>query len=586
MKGVKYLFSYCWKNNKKFVVYTLLQQLLASGLALTVLIFPKFILDELTGEQRVEQLIYYTALLVLTNFLGGLLVNQLRSRAFIEKSRLFVSFQTTLTENLAKADFEKMESATFLDQKSKASKFLYGNGRGFATVFDDMITIVGNCFVFAGIVGILLTLDMRLVLLFVGLALLNGLFDRRVKKRFVAFDMMKAPVERKTGYLVNLIESFQYGKEIRIFGLTDWLVEKVRSELSAGNAFYAKQIKEANKTQDFNLVTTLIRDGVTYAVLIAQVLGGVITIGSFTMYLNAVAKFSGALKEVFDSILSISQYQGYFEALEAYLNVPQTMRISGKADLMAGPYTIELRNVSFTYKGQTSPSLKNVDLTIAPGEKVAVVGENGAGKTTLIKLIARLYDPTEGVILINGVDIREIEYEQYMKIIAAVFQDYKLFSFSLKENIAFDRDTSAEVIEAVLQRNGFSNKLDKLENGIDTSIYKDFDETGFEPSGGEGQKIALARAEFKDTPVIILDEPTAAMDPRAEYELYARFNEIVKEKSALFISHRLSSTRFCDKVILLANGEIKEAGTHEELMAADKQYKELYSMQAQYYTAQ
>ena len=240
-------------------------------------------------------------------------------------------------------------------------------------------------------------------------------------------------------------------------------------------------------------------------------------------------------------------------------------------------------DVSFRYPGQNTYSLKNINLTINAGEKLAVVGENGAGKTTFIKLLCRLYDPTEGEILLDGICIKDISYDSYLKLIGAVFQDYKLFAFTLKENICFDHEENDENIIDILQKNGMGDKIVELDKGIHTSVYKTFDENGFEPSGGEGQKIALARAIYKDAPIILLDEPTSALDPKAENELYQNFYNIVKGKTAVFISHRMSSTRICDRIILFQAGKIIETGTHEKLMAQKGKYYELFQMQAQYY---
>lgn len=220
------------------------------------------------------------------------------------------------------------------------------------------------------------------------------------------------------------------------------------------------------------------------------------------------------------------------------------------------------------------------------GQKLSIVGENGAGKTTFVKLLCRIYDPTKGVILLDGVDIRDIDYDQYMSIFSTVFQDYKLYALSLKDNVALSCSDTAEdsEIEHVLKRAGFGEKLASLPKGVHTLVYRNFDGEGFEPSGGEGQKIALARAIFKDAPIIVLDEPAAALDPRAEYEMYQNFNSFVGTKTAVYISHRLSSTRFCDKVAVFNNGNIAEYGSHNELLCKKGLYAQLWKMQSTFYT--
>lgn len=396
--------------------------------------------------------------------------------------------------------------------------------------------------------------------------------------------MEKAPVERRTMYLLNIIENFEYGKEERIYNLKDFLIRKISKHLDESNAFYKKQTRVLNKSQYFTAFTSLIRDGITYAYLIFKVVNHHIQIGSFTMYLSAVSQFSVAMNDVMSSIISIRRFGAYYDELDKYVNMPQKMRKGKKTiDNSTSEYTIQFENVSFKYPGASTYALKNVNITISPSEKLAVVGENGAGKTTFVKLLTRLYEPTEGRILLNGVDIQEIEYDAYQSLMAAVFQDFRLFSFTLKDNICFDQECDDAKVIDCLQRSGFGNKLEQLPKGIYTNVYKNFEEEGFEPSGGEGQKIALARALFKNTPIVILDEPTAALDPRAEYEMYQNFNDMSKDKTTIFISHRLSSSKFCDKIAVFVSGEIVEYGSHNELYQANRLYRELFDMQAQFY---
>lgn len=576
--------SYCWRNNKKYVIYTFLYQLLISLMPLLIVVLPKFIIDELLGAQRKSYLLLYVSLLLGYQLLGGLLANFFKKQAFIQKSILFITFQSELTKKMATADFERIESAEFLDQKEKATKFLYGNGQGFGVVFDNFASILGNCFVFIGIIGVIATLNGYLLLCFILLALITSYFDYLTKKKYVSWDMEKAPIERKTNYLINVVESFQYAKEIRIFNLAPWLTRKVDTHLKESNDFYTKQISESVKVENINLLSSFIRDVIAYLFLITQFLLSKITIGEFTMYTTAITTFSTLLKQVLDSVTTIRQYQEYFEALTNYMSVPQIQSISKSTDTkLEEPYELVFDQVTFKYPKAEKNALENISFTIKNGDKVAIVGENGSGKTTLIKLICRLYQPTTGRILLNGQDINNIDFDTYTKLIVSVFQDYKLFSFTIRDNLVFDNpnNLSDDQIESVLSRNGFN--LEKYDKGLSTAIYKNFDESGFEPSGGEGQKIALARAELKNAPFIILDEPTAAMDPKAEQDLYSRFNELTINKTTFFISHRLASTKFCDYIFCLSQGKLVERGTHRELMENKGLYQELYDIQSDMY---
>ena len=248
-------------------------------------------------------------------------------------------------------------------------------------------------------------------------------------------------------------------------------------------------------------------------------------------------------------------------------------------------YDVEFKNVSFQYPGTEQLALKNINLKLKVGERLAVVGMNGSGKTTFIKLLCRLYDPTEGEIKMNDFNIRKYDYRQYLDIFSVVFQDYHLLAMPLGNNVASAENWDTEKAERLLEEVGFGERYADMPKKLETPLYKNFDEDGVNISGGEAQKIALARALYKDAPFIILDEPTAALDPIAEAEIYAKFDEIVGDKTAIYISHRLSSCRFCDKIAVFDKGEIVQVGTHEELLQNEKgKYFELWTAQAQYYT--
>ena len=250
-------------------------------------------------------------------------------------------------------------------------------------------------------------------------------------------------------------------------------------------------------------------------------------------------------------------------------------------------YEVEFRDVSFKYPGSEQYVLRHVNMKFKVGSRLAVVGMNGSGKTTFIKLLCRLYDPTEGVILLNGIDIRKYNYLDYMMIFSVVFQDFRLFALKLGENVASGRDYDPDLVTDCLIKAGFGDRLATLPDGLDTYLYKDYDPAGIDISGGEAQKIALARALYKDAPFIILDEPTAALDPIAEAEIYSKFNDIAGDKTAIYISHRLSSCKFCDEIAVFHEGEVIQKGSHAELLADEAgKYFELWNAQAQYYTEQ
>lgn len=584
IKSLLFLLKQVWKYQKSYIFYAIFLQVAKLVIPLSTIIFPKFIIDELMGEQRFEYILLYVFVLISFNFIGGFFSDYLEGKVFVARGIVFNKFQCHISEKLLDCDYENIENPEFLDIKERARKFLYANGQGFGVVLNSAFNILGDLFVFISIVIVISTLSFWVVLIFSVLVILSAIVDSGVRKKYTEWDMEKAPIERKTSYLLNIIEDFSYGKDIRIYGAKVFLLNKISHHLEVSNQFYAKQIRALNQSKYFNTLMTLVRDGIAYLYLVYKVVKNSISIGDFSMYISAVSQFSNAMSELLQSILDIRQFSGYYDALEQYLNVPSKMREGDKEkDIDTKNICIEFQDVSFKYPGQEKFALKHVNLIIDSGEKVAIIGENGAGKTTFVKLLMRLYDPTSGRITVNGVDITKIDYDYYQSLLAVVFQDYKLFSFTVKDNVVFGKEVDDEIITNELNQIGLQDKLHSLPKGIYTNIYKNFEEDGFEPSGGEGQKIAITRAIHKNAPIIILDEPTAALDPRAEYNIYQNFNQLIKGKTALYISHRMSSAKFCDKVIVFKDGSICENGTHEDLMELKGLYYELYSMQAQYY---
>ena len=270
----------------------------------------------------------------------------------------------------------------------------------------------------------------------------------------------------------------------------------------------------------------------------------------------------------------------YFDFVE----IPSEMKSGERKIAPQESHEFEFRNVSFKYPNTDIYVLKNLSYKIKQGKKLAIVGMNGCGKTTLVKLLCRLYDPTEGEILLDGINIKEYGYSDYLKAFSIVFQDYSLFAMSLAQNISCDETYEKQKVLSCLDEVGFSERLASLENGIDTVLYRDFERNGVMISGGEAQKIAMARALYKDAPIVIFDEPTAALDPISESEIYKRLNAIVKERTAIFISHRLSSCVFSDEILVMDNGEIVQSGSREKLLSdAGGKYHELWNAQAQFY---
>lgn len=379
---------------------------------------------------------------------------------------------------------------------------------------------------------------------------------------------------------------YNVGKEIRLYDQKHIYDKEIESFIQDSDGTLKGIESTSVKYGGISAFISSLIGGLVYIFVGLKAVAGSISIGSIVQYTGSINQFISGSTLVLTSINSIINNNQYLQLYIDFLNIEGekykgTLPVEKRDD---DEYEIEFRNVSFKYPGTDEYVLKNVSIELNIGERLAIVGMNGSGKTTFIKLLCRLYDPDEGEILLNGIDIKKYDYEEYMNLFSIVFQDFKLFSFSLGQNVAASVDYDEKEVEDVLEKVGFKERLDTMPKGVQTPLYKDFDKIGVEISGGEAQKIALARALYRDAPIIILDEPTAALDPIAEFEIYSKFNEIVGTKTAFYISHRLSSCRFCDEIAVFHEGRIIQKGTHEELLEDEEgKYYELWHSQAQYY---
>ena len=337
----------------------------------------------------------------------------------------------------------------------------------------------------------------------------------------------------------------------------------------------------------------LIKNVLLYSVLIYMIMFRGMSISNFVLYIGLVAAFSTAMTDLFCNLVWMNMNRMQLDDFRTFMDwteeIPDYQKGEGTIkNIKLEKYEFKFENVSFKYPGHDKFILKNLNLTIEAGSKLAIVGINGAGKTTLTKLLMRLYEPTEGRILLNGVDIKQFDRESYFNIFAPVFQNIEIFAFPVWQNISMkpENETDRNKVMETLKRSDLEEKINKYENKIDTTLLRIIDPKGVDFSGGERQRLAMARALYSDREVLVLDEPTAALDALAEDKMYQEFNEMVKGKTAIFISHRLSSTRFCDKIVMFEDGKIIEEGTHDELMKTGGKYSDMFQIQAQYYKSE
>lgn len=392
--------------------------------------------------------------------------------------------------------------------------------------------------------------------------------------------------ERKLEYLEDLSDNFPAAKDIKLYALEGWL-NKMMRDYQAFNLMWSKRQRLRYVWGAIlSGAMTLIQDGAAYLFLIAMLLRGELSVGDFVFYFSIVGSIASYLTKLITDIAELNSRAekiGYYRSLFDY---PTAFNHGEGCPLPAGPVKIELKDVWYQYAGAEDYTIKGLNLTIDSGESIALVGMNGAGKTTLVKLICGLYAPTKGEILVNGKRIEEYNIEEYYSLISAVFQQVTPIACTMFEFVASvdrDRPTAREDAIAAMKASGIWEKIERLPNGVDTHLMKNVYDDGVEFSGGEMQKLLLARAIYKNGSILILDEPTAALDPIAENNLYLQYRELTKGKTSLYISHRFASTRFCDRIVLLENGVITESGSHDELMKRNGQYAYMFGVQSKYY---
>lgn len=395
----------------------------------------------------------------------------------------------------------------------------------------------------------------------------------------------EAEYEEHMYYLCRNASNFSAAKDIRIFGLRSWLNDMYNKALEAYVAFNKRAEGVYIWASIVDLLLTFVRNGAAYAMLIAMVVKGDIGVAEFLLLFTAVGGFTDWVTGILSGLNTLYKQSLDISSMREFLEYPEPFRFEGGVAIPAGAkHELRLVGVSFRYPGAEEYVLKDINLTLASGEKLAVVGLNGAGKTTLIKLMCGFLDPTEGKVLLDGIDIREFNRREYYTLFSAVFQSFSLLAASVAANVAQKEEgIDMERVKDCISRAGLKSKVESLPNGYDTLLNREVYDDAAELSGGELQRMMLARALYRDAPFIMLDEPTAALDPIAEADMYMKYNEMTDGRSSVYISHRLASTRFCDRIILLDGGGIAEVGTHAELLALGGRYAELFEVQSKYY---
>ena len=567
------------------------------------------LIDEIAGECDPQMLTAYVLALMSTSAVLSLLCAGLTRWKNVQIACLWHTQNKVFMEKLLSMDFADMDDGHVQELRSRIWQNTDAGGWGlykliysFEKIISSVMSIISAILLTASLFILPVTADsgwlmilnhpvfiLLIIAVMFGVTFAAPLLSVKANSYWVKYADENQLGNRLFGFwLGNLGNDRSKALDVRIYR-QDILS---RNNLKKYNPFSpASKLAKAARGpmggyQALSGAVSQIFVGVAYIFVCLKALGGAFGVGRIVQYVSAIIALSGGLSMFIETLDELRNNTSFLRTVFEFLDMPNKM-VQGNMVVSQNNekgYVFEFRNVSFRYPGQEDYALRNVSMTFHAGQRLAIVGMNGSGKTTFIKLLCRLYDPTEGEILLNGIDIRKYSYHEYMQLFSVVFQDFKLLSFELGQNVAGSMNVDLDKADQCLRDAGFGSRLDKLEAGLSTTIYQDFDEKGVDISGGEAQKIALARALYKDAPFIILDEPTAALDPIAEFEVYSRMNQMIGEKSVVFISHRLSSCRFCHDIAVFHEGRLIQHGSHDELVA-DKygKYYELWNAQAQYY---
>ena len=602
-KGFKLINKYC---PKMFLSETL-HALFSAVTPYVVIYFSALIINELSGGRNPQKLWQLTSVTLIVTMVLALIQGVL-SRWMNSKNKLYYySFMKMFSDKMFSMDFEDLDSAKMLDLKSQIMQNNQWNSWGLSIIKYDFHNAVQSVF------GILsaVTLTFSLFTSFVPdsagdlIFLNNPLFIILIIGIIIIATFLAPALSNKaSSYWVKLSEDMKLGNRFfshfgffafeyeRALDIRIYEQNKLGLNYSKSKGNFTNRSLSAKYARGprglFNAASGAVSKislFFVYVFVCLKAYAGAFGIGSVTQYVGALSSLSGNISALVQFIGTMKNNVPFLKATFEYLDKENKMYKGSLTTEKRSDrnYQVEFKNVSFKYPGSEIYALKNVSVKFEVGKRLAVVGMNGSGKTTFIKLLCRLYDPEEGEILLNGINIKKYNYDEYMKIFSVVFQDYKLLARPLAENVAASCDYDENLVYDSLNKAGFGERLKEFPKGINTFLYKNWDKEGVEVSGGEAQKIAIARALYKDAPFIILDEPTAALDPIAEAEIYSKFNEIVGDKTAIYISHRLSSCKFCDEIMVFDNGNIIEKGSHNELLNNKRKYFELWNAQAQYY---
>ncbi len=549
---------------------------------------PKIVIEQITTGVEIKNI------LLVTGIGTGILALCAAGKVFFEKLLFFqkLRMNTYYTELVAikgmTADYCHQETEQFRKLHTESAGACNNNYSPMTQVYEVGIGLCTSTLGFVLYFGILARLSIGLVFLLIAVTVCSCLLNHKAIRWTEKHRDEKVRYQQRTDYLARVSGDVKSAKDIRLYRMNEWLSDVYRKNVEGLNGWYRRYTKTVFGVAVGDSGLSLVREAAAYAYLLYRVIAGDMSVADFVLYFGVITGFSAWLSGMFGQVTALSRISSAVNYVRTFLAYPDTYTREGGRELpeaSEGPKELSLCNVSYRYEGVEKDTLSGLTLTVAPREHLAIVGLNGAGKTTLVKLLCGLTDPTEGSVRYDGVDVKAYNREAYYGLFSAVFQQFSLLPVTFAEAVAEEEPSKIdrERVEACLKTAGLWEKIASLPKGMDSEYSRAVNDEGTELSGGQIQRLLLARALYRKAPIMVLDEPTAALDPIAESNLYETYHEMMEECSTVFISHRLASTRFCDRIVLMEGGKMIEEGTHTELLNKKGRYYELYETQAKYY---
>ena len=584
VNNILYIIHKSWRNCKKAIILTALMVPFSVILPLlTTLLLTKTVEYATEGASTLQAIImiFSIMLCILISTLVLRITNSYLSKySLINRTKMGLEIK----ESVSRTDYINLENSEYNKMRNNAQQAIGNNSSIAESIFNKLglfgINIIGlitySTLIFSLSPLIVIVLLITTVLLY---------FVGRINADWIQKNKVNwYEIDRKKGYILSSVGSFRNAKDIKLYGISSWFSSLYDTLLGKRMSWGRKYEKRAGSVDFLNALVTFIRDAVAYGFLIYKIAQGNLSASEFVFYFSLIGQYSLYILGIIDGYIDLYRSTLCISDVRDFLNYKSVMNHGEGAEIFDSAPEIEFQNVSFAFSNSDLPVLKNLSFTIHAGEKIALVGANGAGKTTLVKLICGLFLPSDGRILVDGKEITQYNIEKYYSKIAAVFQDIFTLPMSIEENIAgFHSKIDTKKLNTAISDSGLDDKIKTLPNGAKTKLDKTLFPDATDLSGGERQKLAIARAIYKKAPVVILDEPTAALDPIAEMNIYNTYNSFSQNATSIFVSHRLASTRFCDKIFFMENGEIIEVGNHDTLMEKGGKYAEMFEIQSHYY---